>query len=240
VVIAIIAILAAILFPVFAKAREAARKSSCQSNMKQLASAVLMYKQDYDETFPAYTWAQNRPSAAMEPWWSKVQPYIKNAGVLQCPSASNTASYEGGRVSADGRTGDQLRAALGNPRLSYGFSERLLDTGSNPVVGVADAAIQVPANKGMMACSRHTLLPHWGGNFKLCSGANGDCGRYDVAGSRACAGVNADRHSSMVTIGFVDGHVKSINADSFMTCDPGTGVSATYQRLFDPLTNVGF
>jgi len=47
VVIAIIAILAAILFPVFAKAREKARTASCQSNLKQLALASLMYMQDY-------------------------------------------------------------------------------------------------------------------------------------------------------------------------------------------------
>ena len=52
VVIAIIAILAAILFPVFAQAREAARKSSCQSNLKQIANGVMMYSQDYDETMP--------------------------------------------------------------------------------------------------------------------------------------------------------------------------------------------
>src|SRR5499427_72348 len=49
VVIAIIAILAAILFPVFAQAREAARKTSCLSNVKQLSLGILMYSQDYDE-----------------------------------------------------------------------------------------------------------------------------------------------------------------------------------------------
>ncbi len=49
VVIAIIAILAAILFPVFARAREKARQASCQSNLKQIALAELMYCQDYDE-----------------------------------------------------------------------------------------------------------------------------------------------------------------------------------------------
>ena len=52
VVIAIIAILAAILFPVFARAREAARKATCISNCKQIALACLMYAQDYDECLP--------------------------------------------------------------------------------------------------------------------------------------------------------------------------------------------
>jgi len=47
--IAIIAILAAILFPVFAQAREKARAASCISNEKQLTLALIMYNQDYDE-----------------------------------------------------------------------------------------------------------------------------------------------------------------------------------------------
>ncbi len=49
VVIAIIAILAAILFPVFAKAREAARATQCKSNLRQIGSAFIMYAQDFDE-----------------------------------------------------------------------------------------------------------------------------------------------------------------------------------------------
>ena len=52
VVIAIIAILAAILFPVFSQAREKARQASCLSNLKQVGTGVMMYVQDYDETFP--------------------------------------------------------------------------------------------------------------------------------------------------------------------------------------------
>lgn len=52
VVIAIIAILAAILFPVFARAREAARATACRSNLMQLGNAVMMYTQDYDENLP--------------------------------------------------------------------------------------------------------------------------------------------------------------------------------------------
>ena len=51
VVIAIVAILAAILFPVFAQAKEAAKKSSCLSNMHQLGIASALYLNDYDGVF---------------------------------------------------------------------------------------------------------------------------------------------------------------------------------------------
>jgi len=52
VVIAIIAVLAAILFPVFAKARNAAKASNCQSNLKQIGQAIKMYLSDWEDTYP--------------------------------------------------------------------------------------------------------------------------------------------------------------------------------------------
>ncbi len=51
-VIAITAIIAAIIFPVFAKAREKARQSSCLNNQRQIVVAILMWAQDPGETFP--------------------------------------------------------------------------------------------------------------------------------------------------------------------------------------------
>ncbi len=53
VVIAIIAILAAILFPVFAKAREAARQSVCLSNLKQIGLGIMQYVDDWKGRYPA-------------------------------------------------------------------------------------------------------------------------------------------------------------------------------------------
>src|ERR1700753_3672408 len=73
VVIAIIAILAAILFPVFAQAREKARQISCLSNTKQIGLAVMMYVQDYDETYP-FAWG------AGGGWYNTCDPYIKSSG----------------------------------------------------------------------------------------------------------------------------------------------------------------
>lgn len=84
IVISIIAILAAILFPVFARARENARRASCQSNLKQISLGILQYVQDYDERFPLLY-----PDVTPEPnegWAYYIQPYMKSVQVLQCPS----------------------------------------------------------------------------------------------------------------------------------------------------------
>lgn len=81
VVIAIISILASILFPVFARARENARRASCQSNEKQQALGLMLYAQDYDERLPYYSNSGNRC------WFHLVQPYVKSEQIFRCPSA---------------------------------------------------------------------------------------------------------------------------------------------------------
>jgi prepilin-type N-terminal cleavage/methylation domain-containing protein/prepilin-type processing-associated H-X9-DG protein len=99
VVIAIIAILAAILFPVFAQAREKARATSCLSNMKQIGLGIMMYSQDYDETYPLF-YAGNctnpssritNPLDATGPlrlnmWQAQIHPYLKSWDIYACPS----------------------------------------------------------------------------------------------------------------------------------------------------------
>jgi prepilin-type N-terminal cleavage/methylation domain-containing protein/prepilin-type processing-associated H-X9-DG protein len=88
VVIAIIAILASILFPVFGRARENARRSSCQSNLKQIALGTKQYVQDYDEKFPVVTAADTSPSTSRG-WAIALQPYLKSTQIFQCPSETN-------------------------------------------------------------------------------------------------------------------------------------------------------
>jgi prepilin-type N-terminal cleavage/methylation domain-containing protein len=101
VVIAIIALLAAIMFPVFSLAREKARTISCASNLKQLGVAVVMYVQDYDhyprgldpsDKYAPEIW-ESRPDViaflTTTPLLHSSEvmgPYVKNASVWKCPS----------------------------------------------------------------------------------------------------------------------------------------------------------
>jgi len=90
--------LAAILFPVFAKAREKARQSSCLSNVKQLAIAAMSYAQDYDEIFAAYgrpwvgTDAVTGYACNYMSYITMLQPYIKSQQIAICPSLRRGAT----------------------------------------------------------------------------------------------------------------------------------------------------
>jgi len=104
-VIAIIAILAAILLPVFGRAREQGRRTSCMSNLHQIALAMKMYKQDcrgYPLDWPE-TVAGHRPFYTGSRWYgndSKTQPgygiatlypdYVPNLRVFNCPNNDET------------------------------------------------------------------------------------------------------------------------------------------------------
>lgn len=116
VVVTIIALLAAILFPVFGRARENARRASCQSNLRQIALSTIEYAQDYDERMP--TRAGGNIDIHV-----KLQPYIKSMQVFRCPSQSTYT---------DKATGNELPVST-TPApgyFSYAYSTSLAAAGS--------------------------------------------------------------------------------------------------------------
>ena len=104
VVIAIIAILSAILFPAFARAREGARRSSCASNLKQIGLGAMQYAQDNDE-ITIKTWhGIDNPSSGERgfeasnntdryKWMDSIQPYVKSEKIFSCPSDDKSKPY---------------------------------------------------------------------------------------------------------------------------------------------------
>ena len=103
VVIAIIAVLASILFPVFAQARSKARQIVCMNNEKQLSAGMLMYLQDYNErwidVYPNYNESDRDQPYYPNDWprWYVprnnpltkdylLKPYLRNDAVQYCPT----------------------------------------------------------------------------------------------------------------------------------------------------------
>jgi prepilin-type N-terminal cleavage/methylation domain-containing protein/prepilin-type processing-associated H-X9-DG protein len=147
VVIAIIAILAAILFPVFAQAREKARTISCLSNNKQIGTAMMMYVQDYDETFPYWSWWYSSdlgggPYAGSPGgtsafnhwegfWFNAIYPYVKNSQVFACPSTNDHSTVS--QNAMWGWTGDAPNTWVShgwtpemiNATVSYGYNQEM-------------------------------------------------------------------------------------------------------------------
>ena len=128
VVVAIIALLAAILFPAFARARENARRVSCASNLKQIGIAWMMYAQDYDEKIMRFSTGAISASTATPAnkiyyWWGSydgstlrgteglLQPYMKSDQVRVCPSFDPTLAM----TSQEGITGYAYHVALLSP-----------------------------------------------------------------------------------------------------------------------------
>lgn len=100
-VMTIIAIIAALLFPVLSQAREGARKSTCLSNLRQLGNAIALYQADYDGLYPYGLDGLDRSYADPvdifpEPYAAEARkmgdvrvllhPYVHSAELFRCPS----------------------------------------------------------------------------------------------------------------------------------------------------------
>jgi prepilin-type N-terminal cleavage/methylation domain-containing protein/prepilin-type processing-associated H-X9-DG protein len=194
VVIAIIAILASILFPVFGRARENARRSSCQSNLKQIGLGIMQYTQDYDERFPlsrtdniSYN-GINNPRA---PWHLTIYPYVKSLQLYKCPS--NTATKPTG-FSWDGSKDVVPRSYLcngtGNNTLLPGFGGDLpMNEGGN---GAGANISRIKSVSQLILVGEHP--------------DRGDPEYYSINGDD----FKFQNHLGMTNFLFADGHVKSM------------------------------
>jgi prepilin-type N-terminal cleavage/methylation domain-containing protein/prepilin-type processing-associated H-X9-DG protein len=208
VVIAIIAILAAILFPVFAQAREKARGISCLSNLKQSATATLMYVQDYDETFPMSLFVDFEGTGPCTfSFYNAISPYQKNGDIMRCPSKPQAVDFVAGWSIVAGATGLPGLCA-GNPPLrylSYNFNFAVIDNGSPSNIFGTDsnravktlAAIPFAVETALISDGVPALMP-------INRPPDYACGLF-------YSPIDA-RHTGVVNANFVDGHAKAVHA----------------------------
>src|SRR5687768_10177580 len=88
VVIAIIAILAAMLLPALARAKEQGRSARCISNVRQMALALTLYADDHG-FYPPRHFPGNTPGHLLS-WYDALTPYLmkwtNSSTVFTCPS----------------------------------------------------------------------------------------------------------------------------------------------------------
>jgi len=208
IVIAIIAILAAILFPVFGRARENARRSSCQSNLKQIGLVMLQYTQDYDETYPM------RVSGGNDHGWVQiVYPYVKSDQIFQCPSESKAgvAGVALMNQNAYWGTGD------GDNQTDYFYNKRMgsvwngsANVGIN-IATVPNVALTIMSGDHKPANQQNSILPEYysgSENGEDCAGIIGNGTSSLPCGRAALDQTAARRHLEGANYLFADGHVK--------------------------------
>jgi prepilin-type N-terminal cleavage/methylation domain-containing protein/prepilin-type processing-associated H-X9-DG protein len=212
-VIAIISILASMLFSAFAAAREQSRQISCASNMRQLGIAFSMYETDNDDRLPnawdgdngidtddAYTggwiyynqFAQNSPDTQdFFPDKGSIYPYVQNKGVYVCPDDSR------GQTVGDSYALNQC-VVTPSPTLVNFHTGKLL--------------AKLPNESGMMLLTEETV---WFG-FSTTN---------DGFLSLSFPDVISDRHSSGSNVAFVDNHVKWYHTDQIHAHGLQTGLT---------------
>jgi prepilin-type N-terminal cleavage/methylation domain-containing protein/prepilin-type processing-associated H-X9-DG protein len=247
VVVAIISLLAAILFPVFARARENARRAGCMSNMKQMGLAMMMYAQDYDgrmvsevlensDGIKAFTYA-NGGKNTRERWWLALYPYTKSYQVYNCPSADSAINFEGNYGTVSSYAYNYLHPY--GPLFPSGNGSRGVSMGPDRAPGalmsvVANPAKTIAITEGSQDSLRYNAT---NSNFlatKETLAYRGTC-ESNISGisssdyHQRCLRV---RHFDTMNCLFVDGHVKAMKWENILG-DPNSVSQMDYWTTAD-------
>jgi len=188
VVIAVIAVLAAMLFPVVQAARKKTWESACASNLHQLGLAVEMYLQDHDEVFPvSYVATTGGPYVS---WREAVQPYVRSRQILICPAWEHRGP-KAAELPPELQATYAINAWLSPPDLTA------MGGGSGETVGLA--AVADPTGTVMLCDAGYSNSP-----VAL------DLDHYLTLGMQEQV-LPTQRHHEAANYCFVDGHVKKLS-----------------------------
>ncbi len=259
VVVAIIALLAALLFPVFARARANAQRTSCANNLKQIGLGILQYAQDYDETMVANRYNNNtcggQTGSAADTgcgnykWMDAIYPYVKSEQIFKCPSVSSKVAvynYKACQNLASCPSTDQygtyaLNIAYANPASNDARQPPVsYNWGANGMVDRKVAELDTPSTTFLAADSSAgnstdaIYAIHFDPISSIASGYFADF--YSITnGTQKGFGPSVNSfyhviHLETTNILFADGHVKAMTTKQVMIASP------TNSKLFPMFT----
>jgi prepilin-type processing-associated H-X9-DG protein len=199
VILVILGIAAAILFPVFTRSRDSDRRSPgmyCQSNLKQIALGMAQYAGDYEDKLPLVKGASvSGPSYNPAYGWADaVEPYLKSTQIFQCPSEPTDPKV----ISTTSSTGV---SALDPQFTDYWFNARLRGVSRGQLQFVQRTFLLGDGNDGTEKCDARYALSRLPGAWRTNSGSP------------------AQRHLGGANYAFADGHVKWLPPEK-VTADP--------------------
>lgn len=204
VVVAIIAILAAMLFSAFASARQASYGTVCQSNLRQLGQAIHLYAMDWDDLFPYgidFGDQQQRNAWNNQPYLPDAQQqvnalieagrflpvvlssYVRNKEIWHCPADTGLNFSNAGYIYGGGDSG--FNSAYDEYGMSYSYRTEL-GLYQEPMTSIRD-----PSSINVLM----DAAGYWHTRYHRPPRADGD---------------NSDYQKWSYNVLFVDGHVKNI------------------------------
>ena len=238
VVVAIISLLATILFPVFQSVRETARRTACMSNCRQLGMATIEYCQDYDGYLPAAYTDLPPTNGLLQTWQDMIYPYVKNAQTYICPDEMGTAGTGTHPFTHTAATSAYYYCDNRTVSASPGYGSYVINDGDN--TGTPSSGANSPApiyGRDLMCLSRLPVpdqtiwvLEGFPGRYQVSWSAgydppiqpyctdSGGTNNYVVGADRVLCdqsnpGGVPERHNGTVCVTWCDGHAKAVSLD---------------------------
>jgi prepilin-type N-terminal cleavage/methylation domain-containing protein len=179
VAVSIVAVLVAVLMPVFGQAKQAAQASVCMSNFKQVSFSSMLYMSDYDDHFALsrYRTSSTATSADDRTWVQLVLPYNREFRLFRCPSdytqrPDSQAVFDGDLVPGDTYTRYYTASKHTNVGYNYLYLSPLIRSHSS-ISPLSRSLVEVydPTSMLVFGDSVHKVtpdgLPEGGGNYLI-------------------------------------------------------------------------